>query len=72
MVVFRRVKNNVENNIEDANWKAKLKLPPPDNRVKTSVSVVIIVISVHCRLVRNLTHACVLFVFVLRLLSGCN
>ncbi|XP_065209520.1 ATP-dependent RNA helicase me31b [Planococcus citri] len=30
------VKNNVENNIEDANWKAKLKLPPPDNRVKTS------------------------------------
>lgn len=28
-------KNN-ENNIEDANWKAKLKLPPPDTRVKTS------------------------------------
>lgn len=30
------VKNIVENNIEDPNWKAKLKLPPPDNRVKTS------------------------------------
>jgi ATP-dependent RNA helicase DDX6/DHH1 len=29
-------KNNVENHSEDTNWKAKLKLPPPDTRVKTS------------------------------------
>lgn len=36
LVKFKTAKNNVDNNQDDADWKAKLKLPPPDNRLKTS------------------------------------